>query len=57
LLTPVASLNSVSIYPPTFFQDPSGTPIIPNAHNILKSVIKTRSNTPVVASSFLEQCA
>ncbi|KIK45433.1 hypothetical protein CY34DRAFT_536043 [Suillus luteus UH-Slu-Lm8-n1] len=37
------------------FQDPSGTPIIPNTHNILNSVIKTKSNTPVVAPSFLEQ--
>ncbi|KAG2119415.1 putative aminoadipate reductase [Suillus clintonianus] len=57
LLTPVASLSSVSIYPPTSFQDPSATPIIPNSQNILDSVVKTKSNTLVVVPSFLEQWA
>ncbi|KAG1744621.1 putative aminoadipate reductase [Suillus paluster] len=55
LLMPVASLSSVSIYPPTSFQDPSAAPIIPNAQNILDSVVKTKSNAIVVVPSFLEQ--
>ncbi|KAG0691850.1 putative aminoadipate reductase [Suillus ampliporus] len=55
LLTPVACLRSVSIYPPTSFQDPSATPVIPNSQNILDSVVKTKSNALVVVPSFLEQ--
>jgi len=57
LLIPIASLSSVSIYPPTSFLDPSAAPIIPNPQNILNSVLKTKSNALVVVPSFLEQWA
>jgi len=57
VLLPIASLSSVSIYPPTSFHDPSATPIIPNSQNILDSVLKTKSNALFAMPSFLEQWA
>ncbi|KAG1853273.1 putative aminoadipate reductase [Suillus tomentosus] len=57
LLAPIASLSSVSIYPPTSFLDPLATPIVPNSQNILDSVLKTKSNILPVVSAFLEQWA
>jgi hypothetical protein len=47
----------VSIYPPTSLHDPSAAPVMPNSHNILDSVIKTKSNALVVVPAFLEQWA
>ncbi|KAG2050383.1 putative aminoadipate reductase [Suillus hirtellus] len=55
LLAPIASLSSVSIYPPTSFLDPLATPIVPNSQNILDSVLKTKSNILPVVPAFLEQ--
>ena len=55
LLIPVASLSSVSIYPPTSLHDPSAAPTVPNLQNILDSVLKTKSNALVVVPAFLEQ--
>lgn len=57
LLLPIASLSSVSIYPPTSFHDPSATPIIPNSQNILDSILKTKSNGLLAMPLFLEQWA
>ncbi|KAG1790286.1 putative aminoadipate reductase [Suillus plorans] len=50
LLAPIAALSSVSIYPPTSF-------LVPNSHNILDSVLKTKLNTLMVVPAFLEQWA
>ncbi|KAG1855628.1 putative aminoadipate reductase [Suillus subalutaceus] len=55
LLIPIATLNSVSIYPPTSFLDPLATPVLPNSKNILDSVLKTKSNALAVVPAFLEQ--
>ncbi|KAG1835812.1 putative aminoadipate reductase [Suillus subalutaceus] len=57
LLVPIATLSSVSIYPPTSFLDPLATPVVPNSQNILKSVLKTKSDALVVVPAFLEQWA
>jgi hypothetical protein len=57
LLLPIASLTSMSIYRPTSFHDPSAAPTVPNAENILDSVLKTRSSTVMVVPFFLEQWA
>ncbi|KAG2140138.1 putative aminoadipate reductase [Suillus clintonianus] len=57
LLTPIVTLSSVSIYPPTSFLDPSATPVVPNPQNILDSVLKTKSNALVVVPAFLAQWA
>ncbi|OAX31791.1 putative aminoadipate reductase [Rhizopogon vinicolor AM-OR11-026] len=57
LLTPIATLISVSIYRPTSFYNPSEAPIIPNAQNILESVLKTNSNGLAVVPFFLERWA
>ena len=57
VLLPIASLSSVSIYPPTSFHDPSATPIIPNSQNVLDSVLKTKSNALWAMPPFLEQWA
>ncbi|KAG1799974.1 putative aminoadipate reductase, partial [Suillus variegatus] len=55
LLAPIASLSSVSIYPPTSFLDPLAIPVVPNSQNILDSVLKTKPNTLPVVPAFLEQ--
>ncbi|KAG1750096.1 putative aminoadipate reductase [Suillus lakei] len=57
LLVPIATLSSVSIYPPTSFLDPSAAPVVPNSQNILNSVLKTKSNALVVVPAFLAQWA
>jgi hypothetical protein len=57
LLVPLATLSSVSIYPPTSFLDPLATPVVPNSQNILDSVLKTKSNALVVVPAFLAQWA
>ncbi|KAG1853286.1 acetyl-CoA synthetase-like protein [Suillus tomentosus] len=57
LFAPIASLSSVSIYPPTSFLDPLAIPVVPNSQNILDSVLKTKSNTLLVVPAFLEQWA
>ncbi|KAG2030449.1 hypothetical protein BDR03DRAFT_878261, partial [Suillus americanus] len=57
LLVPIASLSSVSIYPPTSLLDPLAAPVIPNSQNILDSVLKTKSNSMIVVPAFLEQWA
>ncbi|KAG2068654.1 putative aminoadipate reductase [Suillus decipiens] len=57
LFVPIATLNSVSIFPPTSFLEPLASPIIPNSQNILTSVLKTKSNALVAVPAFLEQWA
>ncbi|KAG2046459.1 hypothetical protein BDR06DRAFT_1037076 [Suillus hirtellus] len=57
LLAPIATLSSVSIYPPTSFLDPLATPVVPNSQNILDSVLKMKSNILPVVPAFLEQWA
>jgi thioester reductase-like protein/acyl-CoA synthetase (AMP-forming)/AMP-acid ligase II len=57
LFVPIASLSSVSIYPPTSLLDPLAAPVIPNSQNILDSVLKTKSNAMIVVPAFLEQWA
>ncbi|KAG1870691.1 putative aminoadipate reductase [Suillus subalutaceus] len=57
LFVPIASLSSVSIFPPTSFLDPLAAPVIPNSQNILDSVLKTKSNAMIVVPAFLEQWA
>ncbi|KAG1870690.1 putative aminoadipate reductase [Suillus subalutaceus] len=57
LLVPIASLTSVSIYPPTSLLDPLATPVVPNLQNILDSVLKTKSNALAVVPAFLAQWA
>ncbi|KAG2369146.1 hypothetical protein BDR07DRAFT_1477459 [Suillus spraguei] len=57
LLVPIATLSSVSIYPPTSLFDPLATPVVPNSQNILDSVLKTKSNALVVVPAFLAQWA
>ncbi|KAG0703313.1 putative aminoadipate reductase [Suillus ampliporus] len=57
LIIPIASLSSVSIYPPTSFLDPSAAPVIPNSQNILDSVLKTNSNALAVVPTFLAKWA
>ncbi|KAG2030446.1 hypothetical protein BDR03DRAFT_1017128 [Suillus americanus] len=57
LLIPIATLNSVSIYPPASFLDPLATPVVPNSQNILDSVLKTKSNALGVVPAFLAQWA
>ncbi|KAG2093538.1 putative aminoadipate reductase [Suillus discolor] len=57
LVTPIATLSSVSIYPPTSFLDPLATPVVPNSQNILDSILKTKSNALIVVPAFLEQWA
>ncbi|OAX38467.1 putative aminoadipate reductase [Rhizopogon vinicolor AM-OR11-026] len=55
LFLPIASLATVSIYPPTSLYDRLAAPIIPNTQNILDSVLKTKSNAVWVMPTFLEQ--
>ncbi|KAG1905243.1 putative aminoadipate reductase [Suillus fuscotomentosus] len=57
LLVPIATLSSVSIYPPTSLLDPLAAPVVPNSQNILSSVLKTKSNALVVVPAFLAQWA
>ncbi|KAG2095134.1 putative aminoadipate reductase [Suillus discolor] len=57
LLSPIAALSSVSIYPPTSLLDPLATPVVPNSQNILGSILKTKSNILPVVPAFLEQWA
>ncbi|KAG2133342.1 putative aminoadipate reductase [Suillus clintonianus] len=57
LLLPIASLSSVSIYPPASFHDPSAAPIIPNSQNILESVLNTQSTALWAMPFFIERWA
>jgi hypothetical protein len=57
LFVPIASLSSVSVYPPTSLLDPLATPVVPNSQNILDSVLKTKSNAMIVVPAFLAQWA
>ncbi|KAG1835183.1 putative aminoadipate reductase [Suillus variegatus] len=57
LVTPIASLSSVSIYPPTSFLDPLAAPVLPNSQNILDTILETKSNALIVVPAFLEQWA
>ncbi|KAG2060872.1 putative aminoadipate reductase [Suillus hirtellus] len=57
LLVPIATLSSVSIYPPTSLLDLLAAPVVPNSQNILSSVLKTKSNALVAVPAFLAQWA
>ena len=54
---PVASLRSVSVYPPTTRRDPTTSPVIATSQNALENAIATNSNGILAIPSFLEEWA
>jgi len=52
---PVASLRSVSVYPPTAYHDPTAPPVIPTSQNALENAISTHSNGILSVPTFLEE--
>ncbi|KAG1894389.1 uncharacterized protein F5891DRAFT_1176122 [Suillus fuscotomentosus] len=56
-LTAIHWCLTLSVYPPTSFLDPLAILVVPNSHNIMDSVLKTKPNTLVVVLVFLEQWA
>jgi len=52
---PVASLRSVSVYPPTAYHDPTAPPVIPTSQNALENAVSTHSNGIVTVPTFLEE--
>ena len=55
IFLPAASLQSVSMYPPTTHHDPTRLPIIANPQNALENAILTRSKGLLAVPSFLEE--
>ena len=52
---PVASLRSVSVYPPGAYRDPTAPPVIPTSQNALENAVLTHSNGILSVPSFLEE--
>jgi acyl-CoA synthetase (AMP-forming)/AMP-acid ligase II len=54
LCIPLASVSSISVYPPTSFTDHTKAPIIPTGDNIVEHSKKTQANTAIVVPTFIE---
>ena len=54
---PVASLRSVSVYPPIACHDPTTSSVIVTSRNALENAIATNSNGILAVPSFLEEWA
>ncbi|KAI6017886.1 putative aminoadipate reductase, partial [Pisolithus marmoratus] len=55
VFVPIACLQSVSVYAPTAYQDPTKPPVIPNAQNALENAIVTKSGGIMVVPAFMEE--
>ncbi|KAI5999974.1 putative aminoadipate reductase [Pisolithus albus] len=55
IFVPIASLQSISMYTPTAYQDPTKPPVVVNAQNALENAITTRAGGLVVVPAFLEE--
>ena len=54
LYIPLASVASVSVYPPTSFTDHTKVPVIPTSDNIVEHAKNTHANAAVAVPTFLE---
>jgi acyl-coenzyme A synthetase/AMP-(fatty) acid ligase len=54
LYVPLASVASISVYPPTSFTDHTKAPIIPTSDNIVEHSKSTQANAAVVVPTFIE---
>ncbi|EGO00040.1 hypothetical protein SERLA73DRAFT_52113, partial [Serpula lacrymans var. lacrymans S7.3] len=54
LYSPLASVVTAALFPPTSFDDPDAQPVIPTSDNILDNIRKTGANCVVAVPSFLE---
>ncbi|KAI6102822.1 putative aminoadipate reductase [Pisolithus sp. B1] len=55
IFVPITSLQSISMYTPTAYQDPTKSPIVANAQNALENAISTKSRGMLVVPAFLEE--
>lgn len=55
IIVPIASLQSISMYTPTAYQDPTKLPVVVNAQNALENAITTKAGGYVVVPAFLEE--
>ncbi|KAI6156288.1 putative aminoadipate reductase [Pisolithus thermaeus] len=51
----ISSLQSISMYAPTAYQDPTKPPVVANAQNALENAISTESGALIVVPAFLEE--
>ena len=55
IFLPIASLRSVSVYPPTSYHDPTAAPVIVTSQNALENAVSTHSNGTVSVPVLLEE--
>ncbi|KAL4077419.1 putative nonribosomal peptide synthetase, partial [Scleroderma citrinum] len=55
VFVPMASLRSVSVYPPTAYLNPTAPPVIANSQNALENAVSTNSNGIISVPSLLEE--
>ncbi|KAI5990800.1 putative aminoadipate reductase [Pisolithus marmoratus] len=55
IFLPITSLQSISVYAPTGYQDPTKPPVVANAQNALENAILTKSGGLLVVPAFLEE--
>lgn len=55
LFYPIASLQSIAVFPPMAYCDPIKAPVIPNSDNTIKVVQATKSSSMLVVPAFLEE--
>jgi acyl-CoA synthetase (AMP-forming)/AMP-acid ligase II len=54
LYIPLASVSSISVYPPTSFTDHTKAPVLPTSDNIIEHSKNTRANAAIVVPAFIE---
>ncbi|KAI6125333.1 putative nonribosomal peptide synthetase [Pisolithus croceorrhizus] len=55
IFVPITSLQSISMYTPTAYQDPTKSPVVANAQNALENALSTKSGGMLVVPAFLEE--
>ncbi|KAI6017888.1 hypothetical protein EDC04DRAFT_2607953 [Pisolithus marmoratus] len=55
VLVAITSLQSISVYAPTAYEDPTKPPVVANARNALENAIMTKSGGFFVVPAFLEE--
>jgi acyl-CoA synthetase (AMP-forming)/AMP-acid ligase II len=54
LYAPLASVSSISVYPPTSFTDHTKAPVLPTSDNIVEHSKNTQANAAIVVPTFIE---
>jgi acyl-coenzyme A synthetase/AMP-(fatty) acid ligase len=54
LYIPLASVSSISVYPPTSFTDHTKAPVLPTSDNIIEHSKSTQANAAIVVPTFIE---